>query len=418
MGILSTKIGAGRMVVVVVEDHPRLDERVVGQVPAGDVGIEIRHRPEVGLEVREQRRRVDQRRERHELGLVVVDAPRASGVGQAIEDRRREVGFDPLLIRHVEDVARRGRRVEERAVADRLRRHRAEPGVVNGERLRQRRQHRQLLRREGIHDDAVLVERRNAFLQLNERVAVIPNEALHRRRRARRGRVVGRLHFRRRLELVRGRIDEAEELGVDARVRFARIRVRVLHIGVGPRARARGDRRVTVVDERGHGIGEGAVGEPVEALAGGVDVAQQVVERAVLEHHHHQVIEARHRVFGPGQLDTRVAVARPETRRQQRRAGGGGRRFQELAPRHAAGRSRGRLLAVAVIVMPVHRSFSLAESIQSVPCRMISYNPAARTNVCDDATSASQPRIVNDRALDSTPRTYDRFACLRSGSTR
>ncbi len=192
----SAQLAEGRMDVVVVVRRPRLDEGVGREGAGVDVVVEPLHRGEVaGLPVPLERGCVQHPRERHELQLVVVDAPVDPGLLEAVEHGRYGGGVEPLAVAApvlVGDEAVRSARVEERAVG--LARHRREPVVVHGELARERRQHRQHLGRERPHHAAEFLE----HVVEGPVLAHDHDEVLERRRGLR----VGRAQRRARTELV------------------------------------------------------------------------------------------------------------------------------------------------------------------------------------------------------------------------
>lgn len=140
-----------------------------------------------------------------------------------------------------------------------------------------------------------LVERRlGAAVQPTEVDDVVGEEARHRRRRPVPGGVVRRGDLVVEQVCVRRRVDRAEQLRVDVRVLLARVRIGQAHDPVG----------VSPVDVR---VDDGAVRgrvavrperQPLERLAVRegvlrVQIAEQIVEGAVLAHHHDDVVEAR-----------------------------------------------------------------------------------------------------------------------------
>ena len=255
-----------RVEVVVVVRHARLDERVGGQGAELHVLVEVAHRREaLGAPVLLEHGRVQHAGERDELELVEVDPPGDARLLEAVEDRGRRGCVEPLVVAAaglVRDESVRRRGVEERPVAERLRRHRAVPVVVDGEVLRERGEHGQHRRGERPHDLRGLVGGgRRALAEPHVVDPVVAHEARHRRvdvagRRVERGR-----HGLDEELGVRGGVDGVEDLGVDVRELLARVGVRAAHDLVG-RALVdvgRDDRAV------GRGVGVVAEGEPLVA---------------------------------------------------------------------------------------------------------------------------------------------------------
>ena len=363
-----------RVHVVVVEDHARLDERIRGQVPRGGVGVELRHVAEVRLPVLLERGGVDEPGERDELGGVVIHAPRNARLFETREDRGGCRCLQPLLVRAVgvvHDEPVRGRRVEERAVAVRLRGDGAEPAVVDGELAGEGREHRQHLGAEPAHRDAVLGFGGFAVQRRAVGGDVVAHEAA----------VGGRRGGRRR---VRGRMHDVEQLRVHVRVRLARVGLRLLHDAVG---RARVDVRL---DPRAVGgvVGEIALRDPVE-LGGGLLVrrvkpAQDVVEAAVLEHQHHDVVEAGLGALGQRRELGRMDCARRVRRDRIPRTDGPARRGDPGDPDPGAAQE-----------LPPARAFVVRGHLRSLRARQQTHGCPAppRQAGCGASIAAVQPRI-------------------------
>ena len=211
-----------------------------------------------------------------------------------------------------------------------------QPRVVDCKPLRKPVDHGQLLRTEAVHDHPIFFERRVALVERDEVVAIVPDETLHRRRRSGRGCVVRGQHRARIEKLVGDRVDDAEQRGVDMLILLARIGIRVLHVGLGARTYPRRDVGVAVVDVRRYRIAVLLACESIERLVAGrwirglVAIAEQAVERAVLEHDHDHVIELRDRCRGGAELLLRVVVV-VEAATQERRTGRSG-QLQKVAP--------------------------------------------------------------------------------------
>ena len=116
-------------------------------------------------------------------------------------------------------------------------------------------------------------------------------------------------------------------------VLLAGIGVGVHHVGISARADARRYERMTIVDVRRDGTAMLGAGQPVEGLvtrdrSRRVEIAQQTVERSVLEHHHDGVIE-----FAEGcatDMHARGAAVIADAAAEQRGAGGGGGHLEEV----------------------------------------------------------------------------------------
>jgi hypothetical protein len=154
-------------------------------------------------------------------------------------------------------------------------------------------------RRVARHDLRVLLSRGRPALLGRERADVIGHEPVHGRplgligRRVVRGDDVRGHH-----PAVGGRVDQPEQLGVDVLVLLAGIGRRGVHVGRDPvrdRPGRPGDRVHGPVRDR---IGQVQAGDALEGrdFARLVQAAEQVVERAVLEHDHDDVIEGVARV--------------------------------------------------------------------------------------------------------------------------
>jgi hypothetical protein len=167
--------------------------------------------------------------------------------------------------------------------------------VVDRELARERREHRQHLGRERAHDLPHLVGLRLAAAVVGAPlVDVVLQESAHGGGQVRGWGVERRLEIGDAVMRVRGRVDRAEQLGVDERVLLARVGIGAAHHLVGrPAVGVRRD--LEAVDRP---IRQILARDPVEVLTGrhrhravGVEVAQQVVERPVLEHDDHEVVE-------------------------------------------------------------------------------------------------------------------------------
>ena len=184
--------------------------------------------------------------------------------------------------------------MEEGAVAECRSRHRAMPMIEDRELPRERREHGQHVGGERAQRDIrFLMGRRTASLRM-EGVDVVVHESGHRRRRRCLGRVERRPHLRHLRVGIACRIDGAEQLRVHVGVVLARVGPRAAHHLVGgPVVRVGFDAPAFEV-----GVGERPFIEPGERLPRRnprfrVQIAEQVVERPILEHHHDQVIESR-----------------------------------------------------------------------------------------------------------------------------
>ena len=216
------KVAERRVEVVVVVDHARFDERVRGQVALLGIGVEVIHGAEM-LSAPEllEHGGMQNAGEREHLHLVEVDLPTDALVLQAVEDGGRLLRVEPLVVAPavlVRDEAVRGGRMEERAVAERLRGHGAEPVVEHGELPCQRRQGRQHVGRERAHDVLCLVSGGGcALLQTLEVDDVVMKEPAHGGVLAVLRGVVRRLHaLDVELRVARG-LHGAEDLSVDVR---------------------------------------------------------------------------------------------------------------------------------------------------------------------------------------------------------
>ena len=168
------------------------------------------------------------------------------------------------------------------------------PVVEGGEPAGDRRDDRHLPGGVPGHDLRVLLVPRRPPLLRGERADVVGHEPVHRRHRLRvRGRVVRGGHVLAQHAPVAGRVDDPEQLGVDVRVLLPRVRVRGIgvrrhRVGHDPAVRARAgpgrDRVAQLLAD--HALERGD-------FAGLVQAAQEVVERAILEHNGHDVIELR-----------------------------------------------------------------------------------------------------------------------------
>src|SRR5919202_5798789 len=125
-----------RVFVVVVEEQPRLDERVAWETARPGVVVELFHRHNVASKPIAQPREVKKGGQRDEVLLVVVNLPgktlRLRGL-DAVEDRHRLVVKREVLVRGVEHEARRCPSVKERAIAEGLTGDVAVPVVTDGE---------------------------------------------------------------------------------------------------------------------------------------------------------------------------------------------------------------------------------------------------------------------------------------------
>ena len=185
--------------------------------------------------------------------------------------------------------------MEERPVGERLRRHLAEPVVERREAAGQRGGDRHLPSRVARHDLRVLVEDGRPAHLGHERADVIGDEPVHGRRLTRIGWRVIRGHY------VLGqhppvgwRVDQPEQLGVDVLVLLPGVGRRDVHARRGPVRyqlrgcpghRVRGPFRDRVGQAQSRHAREGRY------LTRLVQAAEEVVERAVLEHDHDHVID-------------------------------------------------------------------------------------------------------------------------------
>ncbi len=282
-----------RVHVVVPVQHVRLDEGVGRQLPLVRVFEELVSGPEVRREPVPQPGCVDDAGKRHMAGRVAVDPPGEALGLEALEERLRGVvNGKRLRRRSVEDEARRRARVEERPVGERLRWHVAEPVIEGREATGECGQDRQLLGRVAGHDLGVLVVARQLAVRRAPGADVVRHEAVHGWQPVQvTKRVVGRGHLQGRLAAVGRRVDETEELRVDVLVLLARVRLGGVQGGRDP---------------IGHGCWSGPVPRPVRDrvaefladhplerrdLAWLVQPAEQVVERAVLEHDDDNMVE-------------------------------------------------------------------------------------------------------------------------------
>jgi hypothetical protein len=223
---------------------------------------------------------------------------------EAVEQRLSGVVRREVRVRGVHDQATGGRGVKERTVGERLRRHVREPVVECREPASERRKDRHLLGGVAGHDLAVLVVGRLAAHLGRERADVVSHEPVHRGHGIGiRRRVVRRDHLLARHAAVAGRIDAAEQLRVDVRVLLARIGPRGVHVlghAVGHDASVR-----AVLGPLRDRVAEVLADDPLEGLhlARLIRAAEQMIERAILEHDHHDVVKGvlalRCRHFAP-----------------------------------------------------------------------------------------------------------------------
>ena len=183
----------------IVVDEAGDDERVVGDVRRRDVGFEM-------LESRHQRARTRHlRQQQHFVDVGVIHPPRQALVHQAVVDRLAVEG----LRRAVRRAAHRSRGVGIEPVRQRHAGNGREPVIAQHELLRQRPQHRQLLRREALHDGLDVVGRGVKGARIGSRLlqaldegldeAVIPGGMSRRRPASNTGQLrVGRLQRMRR----------------------------------------------------------------------------------------------------------------------------------------------------------------------------------------------------------------------------
>jgi hypothetical protein len=280
-------------VVVGVADDLRLDERVGRQLAALGVREELVGREEVRRKPVAQPRGVDQPGQRVARGRVAVDPPGQPVRVEPVEQRLGAVVHREVRVGGVDDQAAGGRGVKERAVGERLRRHLREPVIEGRKAASERREHRHLLGRVAGHDLAVLVIGRLAAHLRGERGDVVGHEPIHRRHLVGVGRrVEGRDHLLGRHAAVARRIDLAEQLRVDVRELLARIGIRGVHVlrdAVGHDAAVR-----AVLSPLRDRVAQLLADHALEGLdlARLIQPAEEVVERAVLEHHHDHVVKA------------------------------------------------------------------------------------------------------------------------------
>ena len=304
------------MHIVVRAVNLRLDEAVAGQGPGGAIAEEFGHALHLRIAAFQRR---GERRQRigvnhcgqeklRAITAVYFPAQPAGRIagGELVEQRRRGAARLPILHRFVDDPPPRCPGMPERAVAKGLAGDRAVPIVKHRKFARQRAEHRQVRRRVALHDLAVFIVGRIAALvigvhsrrfHLFEVADIVGDEPVHGRRRIARRQVVGRLGIA---------TGPVEQLDVDVRVFLARIGVGLAKVDRRDRPGPDDLPAVTgLVDRRrGDGVEQrlgAAAGkqQPVESLAQrrigrdaiGVQIAQHVIERAVLHHQHHDMVD-------------------------------------------------------------------------------------------------------------------------------
>ena len=203
----------------------------------------------------------------------VVDLPAQALRFEQVEDGRRVVDEEDAVVALVVHVAGGGARLDERAVAERLRRDGGEPVVADAVVVCEARRDGERRGREAVHDDARV---RDVRLR-----GVVVDEALHRGRLRRIGRHLAE----------RGRGAHVVELAVNVLVRLAGVRVRVCEDEALPDVDGSvgaGVREVLAVDTLevcGRLLVKGR-----RVVVGVVEPAEYVVERTVLKHQHDDVL--------------------------------------------------------------------------------------------------------------------------------
>ena len=161
--------------------------------------------------------------------------------------------------------------------------------VEHSEVPHQRAQHRYLLRRVARHDLAVLVVEGLSPELYGEGADVVGDEAIHRGLLAIRWCVIRRDHLSGVLEAV-GRVEHVEQLGVGVLILLPGIGIWRIHVSGNPIRHCA--EFGTMLGPSRDRVAQVPAQDPFERidLAGLVQVAEQVVERAVLEEHEDHVI--------------------------------------------------------------------------------------------------------------------------------
>lgn len=268
----------GRVVIVVAEEHARLDEAVGRQLARLRGAEELLHVADMAEGVAGQPVGMDQEGQRVAFLPVDVDLPGQAGGLEPVEDRLGVVLQREIEVRFVVDEARGRGGMEEGAVRPGLRGDGAEPVVANRELAGQGREVGQQAGRKAVHDLAILAGRGIAPHDLPEVADVVEQEAVHRRQVGQRiGQVVGRRHRLGGDAVVRLRDDLPEQLRVDMLPFFARI-------GDRERVRLRGAHRDrSATHRRRERVRQVLEGHALERLAawgragGRVQLAQDIV---------------------------------------------------------------------------------------------------------------------------------------------
>ena len=245
--------------------------------------------------------KVDQPRERQRHWLHDVDLPGLAVGFQPFKNRLGVVLREPFPQRTVHDRTRRGSGSPERAVHKRLRWNLAEPMVEDAEVPGETVQHWELFWGVPSHDVGVLVVSGLATDLSSERRDVVGHEPIHRRGCTRSRSIPRRRGCFSDLEPVLV-VDDVEQLGVGVEVLLARVRIRRVHIG-GDRIRNIPSVSA-VLGPVGDRVAQVLADYPLKVLAvlRAVEVSEDIVERAVLEEHQHDVVEGVGRVKRRHQL--------------------------------------------------------------------------------------------------------------------